>query len=155
VFKQINFDSDADDDLLPDGWEVHHGFNPLNPQDASQDADMDGLTNQQEYILGTDPWDSDSDNDGMSDGWEAQFGFDPTNPEVPLTELLLYNTPIVAGVAIAIAAAYVLKRRIELDYEKKELLKEAERAERAEKIREALEELKLDSSRQSKKDNDS
>ena len=146
------FDNDTDDDLLPDGWEVQHGFDPLDPIDASQDADMDGLTNLQEYDLGTDPLDSDSDNDGMSDGWEAQFGFDPTNPEVPPTELLVYYTPSIAGVAIAIAAAYILKLRIDLYYEKKQLMKEAERAE---KTREALEELELDSSRQSKRDNDS
>jgi len=111
---------------------------------------MDGLTNLQEYYLGTDPWDSDSDKDGMSDGWEAQFGFDPTNPEVPPTELLVYYTPSIAGVAIAIAAAYILKLRIELYYEKKQLMKEAERAE---KIREAFEEL--NSSRPSKRNNDS
>ena len=36
--------------------------------DSYEDPDMDGLTNFQEYELGTDPTDADTDNDGAVDG---------------------------------------------------------------------------------------
>jgi hypothetical protein len=40
---------------MPDGWELQYGLDPLNPSDAAQDLDGDGLTNLEEYQLGTDP----------------------------------------------------------------------------------------------------
>jgi hypothetical protein len=44
------------------------------------DPDRDGLTNLQEYKLGTDPNNPDSDQDGLSDGDEVNiFGTDPLN----------------------------------------------------------------------------
>lgn len=51
--------SDSDGDGLPDGWEV---FNELNiaTNDSGHDADNDGLSNLQEFILGTNPRDSQS-----------------------------------------------------------------------------------------------
>ena len=42
---------------LPDEWELAHGLNPDNPEDAADDADHDGSTNLQEYLAGTDPRD--------------------------------------------------------------------------------------------------
>ena len=45
---------DSDGDGLPDGWEIAHGFNPAI-NDASEDADYDGLSNYQEFLAGTDP----------------------------------------------------------------------------------------------------
>jgi alpha-tubulin suppressor-like RCC1 family protein len=50
------FVSDTDGDGMPDGWEANHGLNP-NGNDASVDADGDGLTNLQEYQGATDPQD--------------------------------------------------------------------------------------------------
>lgn len=47
------FFSDTDFDGLPDKWEIDYGFNPTNAQDARKDPDRDGLTNVQEYQLGT------------------------------------------------------------------------------------------------------
>jgi hypothetical protein len=47
--------SDRDGDGMPDQWELDHGLNPDNPNDASQDADLDGLTNLEEFRAGTDP----------------------------------------------------------------------------------------------------
>jgi hypothetical protein len=46
---------DRDGDGMPNDWEVAHMFDPDNSSDASGDADMDGATNLQEYLAGTDP----------------------------------------------------------------------------------------------------
>ncbi|RYD34734.1 MAG: hypothetical protein EOP85_19575 [Verrucomicrobiaceae bacterium] len=45
---------DTDSDGLPDAWETTYGF-PIGQNNAAGDADGDGLTNLQEYQLGTDP----------------------------------------------------------------------------------------------------
>lgn len=46
---------DFDRDGMPDDWELAHGLNPLDPTDATLDADGDGLTNLREFQLGTEP----------------------------------------------------------------------------------------------------
>ncbi|MCL1065198.1 thrombospondin type 3 repeat-containing protein, partial [Shewanella benthica] len=45
------------------------------------DLDNDGLTNDEEIALGTDPSDSDSDDDGVSDSIEVANNMDPLNGE--------------------------------------------------------------------------
>ena len=65
----------SDGDALPDEWEVAH-FGGLG-QDGSGDADGDGLSDFDEFRLGTDPMSVDSDGDGMPDLWEAEHGLDP------------------------------------------------------------------------------
>jgi hypothetical protein len=47
--------ADADEDGMPDWWELANGLDPRNPADAALDFDGDGLTNLQEYLAGTDP----------------------------------------------------------------------------------------------------
>ncbi len=47
---------------------------------AMSDGDGDGLTNKEEFLLGTNPYDDDSDNDGILDGVEVNiYGTDPLN----------------------------------------------------------------------------
>lgn len=44
------------------------------------DADQDGLTDEEESVYGTDPNNSDTDGDGYSDGTEVSSGYDPLKP---------------------------------------------------------------------------
>ncbi len=48
-------DSDDDGDHMPDVYEEAHGFDPLDPTDADQDADFDDESNVVEFNNGTDP----------------------------------------------------------------------------------------------------
>jgi hypothetical protein len=65
---------DLDDDDLPDSWERQYGLDPtdggqIDPlhQGALGDYDGDGLTNREEYLLGTSPVLADTDGDGVGD----------------------------------------------------------------------------------------
>jgi len=86
---------DTDGDGMPDGWEVHYSFNPLDPADANQDADFDGFdsnydgviepdenfTNLMEFQNNTNPRNPDTDGDRMTDGWEAYYDLNPLDPK--------------------------------------------------------------------------
>jgi len=48
---------------------------------ASHDTDGDGLTDEEEAVLGTDPDEIDTDGDGFEDGEEVLAGTDPLNPD--------------------------------------------------------------------------
>jgi hypothetical protein len=52
----------------------------LEAGEPAADADHDGLTDDQEAGLGTDPLDADTDGDGMNDGDEFVAGSDPLSP---------------------------------------------------------------------------
>ena len=45
--------------------------------DADTDTDDDGLPNNEELTLGTDPFDADTDDGGVNDGDEVDNGSDP------------------------------------------------------------------------------
>ncbi|NIQ05793.1 MAG: hypothetical protein GWO20_08740, partial [Candidatus Korarchaeota archaeon] len=68
---------DTDQDGMPDPWEEQYGLDP-ETANAGEDPDDDGLTNLEEYNLGTNPTKEDTDDDGMPDGWEVEQDFDPT-----------------------------------------------------------------------------
>lgn len=69
--------TDVDGDGIPNDWEITNNLDPLDPSDASLDLDADGLTNLQEFQLGTNPSNADTDNDGLDDGTEIAEGLNP------------------------------------------------------------------------------
>jgi hypothetical protein len=49
-----NADPDDDNDQMPDDWEIQYGLDPLT-DDAAEDADLDGISNLDEFLADTDP----------------------------------------------------------------------------------------------------
>ena len=105
-----------DGDGIDDGWEVANGLDPLDSgesddsdientnadgEDAGEqnetfpdpdngpygDPDRDGLTNEQEAAIGTNPTASDSDGDGLNDRWESLYTETVQTPQGPVTLL--------------------------------------------------------------------
>ena len=75
-FEMDLTDSDGDD--VPDFWEEQYATES-RVSDANTDADDDGLSNAEEYNLGTDPRKEDTDNDGLGDAQEIDTLYtDPT-----------------------------------------------------------------------------
>ena len=56
-------------------------FNPHVKVVGGRDFDNDGLSDLEEYALGTNPCDWDSDNDGMNDLWEVMNGLNPLSAD--------------------------------------------------------------------------
>jgi len=71
---------DSDGDALADDWELAHWGNLTTVNDPNADFDGDGLTNLQEFQLGTNPTLRDTDGDGFTDGEEVAAGSDPRDP---------------------------------------------------------------------------
>lgn len=72
--------ADSDGDRLPDVWEQEYWGNLTTVNDSGGDHDGDGLTNAQEYQIGTDPTKQDTDDDGVSDGAEIVARTNPLDP---------------------------------------------------------------------------
>jgi hypothetical protein len=88
---------DTDGDGLSDGWEIAHGFDPLDPSDVLLDADEDGLPDWWEYwFFGglEQDGDGDFDGDGILNRFELDFSTDPTVDQTvadPLAALYEYD----------------------------------------------------------------
>ena len=77
AFKDgMHLPNDSDGDALPDIWELANF--PDLAQSGEDDTESDGLTNSEEFNLGTDPNLADTDGDGLSDA--AEFNQHGTNP---------------------------------------------------------------------------
>jgi hypothetical protein len=81
------------------------------------DSDGDGLTDEEELALGTDPFNPDTDGDGVSDYLEVIFGTDPLDPNdfpslpafgVPGAAILIFMLSLVTSLAIG---GFLLRRR--------------------------------------------
>lgn len=71
-------------------WDEKCGISLALPEVDETDADQDGLSEAQEYQLGTDPNNPDSDGDGISDGEEVA---NETDPNLALKPNLIVRTP--------------------------------------------------------------
>ncbi len=79
---------DGNSNGIPDDWEIlrYGELLPVvldddnNPIDSPSDYDGDGITDAEEFKLGTDPANEDTDGDGIPDGWERNYGLDGLDP---------------------------------------------------------------------------
>ena len=67
--------ADADQDAMPDAWEILHFANTA--RDGTGDFDQDGLVDLAEFQRGTLPTNPDSDGDTLTDGAEVTTGTHP------------------------------------------------------------------------------
>jgi len=100
-FETVGPSNDFDNDGLPNDYEELFGLNPLF-DDANGDLDGDGLTNFEEFELGTLPNNADTDLDGVPDGVDG----DPLRPEEspPTIEFLFprADTTLIEGQTVTV-----------------------------------------------------
>ncbi len=83
--------TDTSGDGLPDDWLIAHGLNP-NIYQRYDDPDLDGLTNLEEFHLGTSPTLADTSGDGLDDGLKVLLGMDPLSTAAgPFGELPFFD----------------------------------------------------------------
>jgi hypothetical protein len=73
VTISVNLTADTDADGMLDWWEIDYSLDPFNGSDANFDADLDGLTNIQEFLNYSKPKNNDTDGDNLGDGFEVIF----------------------------------------------------------------------------------
>ena len=136
----IRNDTDWDNDGMPNDWEIQHGLNPYDPLDAHLDKDGDGLSNLEEYLLGTDPNKRDTDGDGIDD----LNDYDPLDPNIweppqeeegwfdnPLNILLLIIIiSVILILIIIVVTVYVImaRKRAEKEEEKRKQAEEMQKS---------------------------
>ena len=54
-FSPGDVPADGDHDGMPDAWEKEYRLNPADAMDGNLDSDLDGYTNVEEYLNGTNP----------------------------------------------------------------------------------------------------
>ena len=74
---------DTDGDGMADDWETTYGLT-VGIDDSGDDTDLDGLSNLDEFAIGTHPNEFDTDGDGLADGDEVSFY--GTNPLIADTD---------------------------------------------------------------------
>lgn len=95
-------------------WLAVHNIADYTPSAvADDDCDNDGLSNEQEAVIGTDPFNADTDGDGVNDGIEVAAGTDPLDPygdpiNVPAVHCLGLALLLAA---LALAGLVVSRRR--------------------------------------------
>lgn len=77
------------------------------------DTDGDGLTDQLEQKLGTDPLQADSDGDGFNDGAEVKDGFSPLSATSERFTVHAYGRPRFADLGAEQACARELRKKLE------------------------------------------
>lgn len=95
TIKLDKYNPDSDGDGVLDGEEVaelNYQYNSdktkvivtgkLMSNPLNEDTDEDGISDEEESIIGTAPKDSDTDNDGLTDGFEYTYWYDPLEEDV-------------------------------------------------------------------------
>ncbi|GAA0856785.1 FG-GAP repeat domain-containing protein [Aliiglaciecola litoralis] len=93
-------DLDDDNDGLPDTFELANNLNPVDASDATADNDGDGLTNGEEYLLGSNINSVDTDGDGINDNVDNQPLLFGESSEYQFSYTFDGNTRGEAGVVI-------------------------------------------------------
>jgi len=102
-------EDDPDDDGLTNDEEAALGTDPMH-----WDTDRDGISDYDEvHVHGTDPLDVDTDGDGVSDGAELRAGTDPLDPDdyPPLPATGVVALALLAALLTACAGALLLRAR--------------------------------------------
>jgi hypothetical protein len=98
--------NDSDGDELADQWELEYTGNQTTLTGRSQDEDGDGLSNEDEYAIATNPAIDDTDGDSISDGDEVLVhGSNPLNTDTD-GDTMPDGWEISHGLAAAVASAF-------------------------------------------------